>query len=214
MPKNNGAEVGSLYQYLSKRIEEVYNLSDDRVVGVIGKLREDRVLWESISSGNRAYLQETLDSYKRDAGKAHKRVRGAVSHLVKALPFQIGFIASKASERYKPGEKPSEETLYQKIFESERGIGSLSGEELFQLASEIEGSEQLRSLGAYQASRKSVGLMLGKYTRLKEKTPEEARKYSQEKRQSLANILGKMFIPNLVGRVAQEVSERYEEGRK
>jgi len=217
MPKKSDVNAGNLYQYLSKRIEEVYELPDEHVVGVIEKLKEDEVLWNSISSGNRDYLQETVDSYKRDPRKAHKRVRGAVPHLVKALPFQLGFVASKYSHEYQHGKTPSEETLYQKIFESERGIEILSGEELFQLAQEIEGNEQLRDLKAYQMSRKSVGLMLDKYTRLQKK-PEEAKRYAEEKRRSLMNIFGKMYIPNLLGKVAdevaKEVAEKYEAERK
>lgn len=193
-----------LKEAVTDRLKAIENSSSQDIVETIRDLKEDKNLWNKLGSGNRNYLQKTLDAYGQAPDNAGNYIKGAVKHLVKAAPFQLGHIAQKVKEKSGDNYEGSGEEMYQKILNSEKGASELSEEELFELASEIEEDPEASNLKSYQGTRSAVQSMLEKYQRLKDKDPQEATEYAKEKEKSMRNIVEKNVIPNYVGKIADE----------
>lgn len=77
-------------------------------------------------------------------------------------------------------------------------LETLSDKELIEFARFIETSNTLSNASFYRGSRSAVKAILTKYDRHVAKlASEEAAHYAAEKRQSLENIFGRTYLPNL-----------------
>ena len=77
-------------------------------------------------------------------------------------------------------------------------LETLSDEELMEFARFIESSSSLSAASFYRGSRSAVSAILRKYDRLREtQDSTQYRQYAAEKRQSLENIFGRTYLPNL-----------------
>lgn len=199
-----------LEERIRERISMLEKASDEEIADAIEKLKADSKLWNSIPSGNRNYLETALNVFKENPKKAHGYIRGAINHLIKAAPHQLGHLAEKLKGEYRPLETASKEELYQGVLAAEIDISELSNEDLLGFAQHVESNPKLYSLEAYQGSRPAVRAIIDKYERLSRKDPAEAKRYLEEKAKSLRNIFGKTFIPNLLGKIAREYERKRE----
>ncbi|MFB6226037.1 MAG: hypothetical protein ABEJ02_01660 [Candidatus Paceibacteria bacterium] len=202
--------TGKLKDAILDNLEVIENASNKEVMETIKELKSDEKLWKKMPRGNKRFLENALDAYEKDPEKADNYAKGAVNHLTKALPFQIGHIAQKVKEKEGESYEGSDENLYQKVLAAGEDTSNLSGDELFELAYQIENGPEVDELKSYQGSRSAVQSMLGKYERLLDENPEEASEYAKEKSKSMRNIMEKNVIPNFVGHIADKYEKSAE----
>lgn len=199
--------INDLKKREKERISQIEKASDEEIVDTIYKLKKDERLWNKIPSGNRNYLDSALNAWEKNPERAHNYVRGAINHLIKAAPHQLGHIAQKIKPEYEKGATPSKEEMYKKVLEAEIDLDSFTPKQLIEFAQYIEGNDELNSLPFYN-NRSAVQTILGKYEKLKKKDLKEAENYAKIKAKSLRNTFGKTFIPNFLGKIARDYEKK------
>jgi len=199
--------IDDLKKREKERISQIKGASDEEIVDTIYKLKKDERLWNKVPSGNRNYLDSVLNAWEKDPEKAHNYVRGAIKHLIKAAPHQLGHIAQKIKPEYGKGATPSKEEMYKKVLETEIDLDSFTPKQLIEFAQYVEGNKELNSMPFY-GSRSSVQSILRHYEKLKKEDLKEAENYAKEKAKSLRNIFGNQFIPNFFGKIARDYEKK------
>lgn len=98
------------------------------------------------------------------------------------------------------GEIPEPEIISNTLFRiiaHSTDLETLTDEELIELGKFINGHKVLSSFNFYAGCKAPVASIIDKYERLYKTDKEKAKNYAHEKRQSLINIFGRTYIPNL-----------------
>ena len=159
-------------------------------------------IWESIPSGNKSYLENTLKAIKgNDWEKAQKYLKGARKHLLSAWPHITASIFSHEPKRNKEGYK-----VYHFISSMGKSVYELTDKQLLVFAKKILSDTICkRVLGFGAGSRSALGKIVQAYER---RYGEEARQYLSQKRKSMENIIVKVIIPQVFGLIAREAKQQ------
>lgn len=89
-------------------------------------------------------------------------------------------------------------TPFFRIIAHSADLDALTDAELIEFARFVDTNPNLSAASFYSGSRSSVGAILAKYDRLRERQGDgEAAAYAVRKRQALLNIFGRTYLPNL-----------------
>jgi len=175
---------------------------DDTILDEIGMLRDNRRIWESIPSGNRDYLEKTLNV------RSPQFVQGARQHLAKAWPHRVGYIYFETGE-VADDARGRIQGSYGSVSGLQRRIGALSTQDVWRICTEAVTNPAVQRhvwQGLNQRSnKKTLDLMIRKRNGLER---EDQLVYSEQKRMSVSNILRKVVIPQLMGSVAKSFQDR------
>lgn len=171
---------------IAQEIEKLYNTS----------------IWESIPSGNKNYLENTLKVIKgNDWEKAQKYLKGARQHLLSAWPHITASIFSHEPQGKKEGYK-----VYHFISSMGKSVYELTDKQLLVFAKKILSDTICkRVLGFGSGSRSALGKIIEAYER---RQGEEARQYLSQKRKSMENIIVKVIIPQVFSLLAREAKQQ------
>ncbi len=193
-----GGLFGDVAHRLGAYVQWARNAADATILQEIQRLNGVAPLWQALPSGNRNYLQQTLDH--PDAG----HIRGARNHLARAWPHQVGYLYFATGAEARDARSQLLES-YGIVAGNQREMEGLSTDEVWQLAEEaLRNPEVVRCVFEarnQESNRRTLQMMIDKHRRLQ---GAEAARYAEEKRGSLVNILTKVIIPQLAGQIAKE----------
>jgi len=159
-------------------------------------------IWESIPSGNKNYLENTLKIIKgSDWEKSQKYLKGARQHLLSAWPHIVASIFSHEPQGNREGYK-----VYNFISSMGKSVYELTDKQLLVFTKKILSDTICkRVLGFGSGSRSALGKIIEAYER---RCGEEARQYLSQKRKSIENILVKVIIPQVFSLLAREAKQQ------
>jgi hypothetical protein len=188
--------IDELIDGVSRHIKKIKGMKPTEIKMVIAELMKESAVWDSLASGTKKYLKDAHD----DGGDRY--LKGAIPHLVKALPHRLGFIASVIKEEFSIGDPGFDD-----IVSGKRSFDDLNANELIRFINDFLGNSSLsKFLNASVLSnhKRTAQTWVDTYNRRKTKKGEaDAAAYILGKKKQIHNLFVKSIFPNLVGGIAR-----------